>query len=288
MLPFETLIIIDKTLELPAYQQVANRIVKLIRNGTIAPGTLLPGTRDLAQMVKLHRKTIIAAYVEISIQGWVTVIAKKGHRVIENLPDVSAKKWDQLNESYTFNSKMQGSFATISYPINFELEKNRLSPDIIIDDGHPDSRLSPLRLLNREYQSQLRQQQFKKRPSYALASGSLKLRETLVTYIAETRGIQADISNILTTHGAQMSIFIAASLLLKRDSYVLVGEPGYYLANQVFEYLGAKIIRIPVDENGMTVDGIKQACENHPVALLYLIPHHHYPTTVTLSQELQF
>jgi GntR family transcriptional regulator/MocR family aminotransferase len=107
----------------------------------------------------------------------------------------------------------------------------------------------------------------------------------MVSYLALTRGIQADIENILITHGAQMSIYIAASLLLKRGSYVIVGEPGYHVANYVFEHLGAKIIRIPVDQGGVDTDLLKQACQKYKISVLYLVPHHHYPTTVTLSPE---
>jgi GntR family transcriptional regulator/MocR family aminotransferase len=46
----------------------------------------------------------------------------------------------------------------------------------------------------------------------------------MVAYLAQTRGIQADLPIVLITHVSQMSIFIAASLLLSRGSYVIVGD----------------------------------------------------------------
>jgi GntR family transcriptional regulator/MocR family aminotransferase len=106
-----------------------------------------------------------------------------------------------------------------------------------------------------------------------------------VGYLAETRGLQAAVPNILITHGAQMSIYITANLLLRAGDAVIVGEPGYYVANQVFDSLGAKILRVPVDERGIDVDAVEKLCRRRKVKMLYLIPHHHHPTTVTLSPE---
>ncbi len=62
MLPFDTLLPIDKTLALPVYQQVAQAMVQHIRNGVLKPGAVLPGTRELAGILGLHRKTVIAQH----------------------------------------------------------------------------------------------------------------------------------------------------------------------------------------------------------------------------------
>lgn len=65
MLPFQTLIPIDKKASTPVYLQVANRLVTLIREGIIKPGAALPGSREMAALLQLHRKTIVAAYEEL-------------------------------------------------------------------------------------------------------------------------------------------------------------------------------------------------------------------------------
>lgn len=283
MLPFDTLISIDKSLALPAYQQIANQVTTHIRNGVIGPGTLLPGTRELARVLSLHRKTVIAAYNELSAQGWIIVLARKGFTVVQNLPEIKPKQWDQQSGGYAYNSKMPGLFYPVSPAVVIPQTAQHLS--LIIDDGHPDTRIAPMTLLNREYRSRLKSQHAQKQVSATMAPGSPKLREAMIGYMAQTRGLQAQLQNILITHGAQMSIYIAATLLLKPGDHVLVGEPGYYIANHVFEHLGAHIIRIPVDSNGMDINAVKIACQQYRINMLYLIPHHHHPTTVTLSPE---
>ena len=91
MLPFTTLISIDKTAVTPLYQQIANGLVNAITSGLIGPGTRLPGTRDLAGQMGLHRKTIIAAYNELYAQSWIVIAERKGVRVAENLPALNLK-----------------------------------------------------------------------------------------------------------------------------------------------------------------------------------------------------
>nr|WP_068891961.1 PLP-dependent aminotransferase family protein [Pedobacter panaciterrae] len=285
MLPFDTLITIDKTKPLSVYQQIANQLINLISNGVIKPGSLLPGTRELAAIVKVHRKTIIAAYNEVNAQGWISMIPRKGCMVVPNLPQLSPKSWGTQQGGFAYDSTMPSPFYNIGLQQNIPVVNSFKLHELIVDDGHPDIRLAPMDLLNREYRSRLKQIQTLKRVSAELAPGSLNLRETLVTYMAQTRGLQAQTPNIMVTHGAQMSIYIAASLLLKPGDYVIVGEPGYYVANQVFEYLGAKVIRIPIDEDGIDTDLISATCQKFNIRTLYLIPHHHHPTTVTLSPQ---
>lgn len=80
-----------------------------------------------------------------------------------------------------------------------------------------------------------------------------------------------------------MAIYIAASMLIKPGNIVIVGEPNYRFANMIFEKCGAKLVRVPVDADGIDVESIEKICRKQKPALLYIIPHHHHPTTVTLS-----
>jgi GntR family transcriptional regulator/MocR family aminotransferase len=282
MLPFDKLIPTDKALAIPVYQQVAKALVQHIRSGVLKPGALLPGTRELAGILQLHRKTVVAAYDELADQGWIEAVARKGFNVTRNLPEIKPQRW---NKAYVFEKNMAASF----YPaggMEFQLPVLTVPPPrLIIDDGHTDGRLAPIDLLMREYRVRWRNSFGRKQVYAALVAGSSKLRETMVGYLAETRGMQAAVPNILITHGAQMSIYITANLLLRAGDAVIVGEPGYYVANQVFNSLGAKILRVPVDERGIDVDAVEKLCRRRKVKMLYLIPHHHHPTTVTLSPE---
>ncbi|HTI93198.1 MAG TPA: PLP-dependent aminotransferase family protein [Puia sp.] len=282
MLPFDTLLPIDRTLALPVYQQVAQAMVQHIRNGVLKPGVMLPGTRELAGVLNLHRKTIVAAYDELTAQGWIEAVPRKGFNISSHLPEIKPQRW---NKAYAFEKKMAAPFYHLTKDGFLFPVLSVPPPRLIIDDGHPDSRLAPMELLVREYRSRLGNSASRKQVSASLVAGAPRLREAMVSYLAETRGMQAGVANILITHGAQMSIYIAASLLVRAGDLVIVGEPGYYIANQVLESLGANLLRVPVDEEGIDVDAVEKMCQRRGIKMLYLIPHHHHPTTVTLSPE---
>jgi GntR family transcriptional regulator/MocR family aminotransferase len=89
----------------------------------------------------------------------------------------------------------------------------------------------------------------------------------------------------LITKGVQMALYLVAKTLLTKNDMVIAGDPGYNCANEVFEQAGAKLALASVDERGINVSEIEAICKKKKVKLVYVIPHHHSPTTVTLSAE---
>ncbi|WP_440134909.1 PLP-dependent aminotransferase family protein [Chitinophaga sancti] len=281
MLPFQTLIPLNKTLALPVYRQIANAITQHIKNGILKPETALPGTREMAEILDVHRKTVVAAYSELQIQGWILVTPRKGFFVAGNLPELKPREWKQ-DAAGGYGKQMSAPFNVLTK----DRQGGIYAPDtpfrLSIDDGWPDTRLAPLDLLMREYRSLLKFK-YKNPVTGVVTAGAFSLREAMVDYLAETRGIKAGIPNLLITHGAQMAIYIAARLTIAPGSNVIAGTPGYFTASQVFQHLGANLLTVSVDDQGMDTDAVEAICKKHPISMLYVIPHHHHPTTVTLS-----
>ncbi len=120
---------------------------------------------------------------------------------------------------------------------------------------------------------------------YGNSKGSEHLRNAISTYLSSTRGVVADAQNVLITKGSQMGIYLASQLLLKPADNIAVGLSSYSLADETFRQTGAKLIRIPVDEHGMDIDFLKKVLQRRKIKAVYSIPHHHCPTTVTMSME---
>lgn len=283
MLPFQTLIQIDKKASTPIYQQLANRLVNLIREGIIKPGTALPGSREMAQLLRLHRKTIVAAYEELDAQDWIGTIPRKGVFVAQNLPEVKPRKLTQGVGVPAYAGSTGFSFnRQLDFPVPaVKMEKQRL----MINDGFPDMRLAPMDALLREYRSLLKNKTMQAMIERPDPTGVYSLREAMVTHLSATRGLNIQANNVMMTRGAQMAIFLAARLLIEPGNYVAVGEPNYYLANILFEEAGARLIRIPVDEQGMDIGALAAVCKKKKIRMVYVIPHHHHPTTATLSAD---
>ena len=120
---------------------------------------------------------------------------------------------------------------------------------------------------------------------YGPEQGSENLRTQLARFLSETRGLEVTPADILITKGVQMAMYLVAQVLLSKNDTVIVGEPGYSGANETFELAGAKLATAPVDEQGIDLDAVEAICKKKKVRLLYVVPHHHQPTTVTLSSE---
>ncbi|MBZ0215132.1 MAG: PLP-dependent aminotransferase family protein, partial [Fimbriimonadaceae bacterium] len=99
------------------------------------------------------------------------------------------------------------------------------------------------------------------------------------------RGLATTANNICLTRGSQMALYLCATLLVQPGDYVAVEKLTYPPARTVFAQTGAAIITIAVDDGGIVVDDLERVCEQHPIKVVYLTPHHHFPTTVSLKPE---
>ncbi|HEX6227427.1 MAG TPA: PLP-dependent aminotransferase family protein [Chryseolinea sp.] len=283
MIFLKQLIAFDKSSNIALYLQITNSIIHNIRMGRIRKGLKFPGSRQLAEMLKVHRKTILAAFDELLAQGWIETIPRKGTFVVKDLPEIKPKKIKAAESTESYRTKAGFSFQhkeLISFP-----EKTFQASPLIIDDGFPDVRLAPNDLFFREIRRLGMQSAFKKYFHYGNPKGPDYLLQTLASVLSDTRGLPITTDNIMITKGAQMSMYLAAKLLLQPGSNVVVGEPGYFAATITFQHAGANIHRVPVDALGIDVDAIETLARKKKIALVYVIPHHHQPTTVTLSPE---
>lgn len=282
MLPFERIIILDRESKIPIYRQIAISFINAISQGIIKANTHLPSTRDLAKLLAVHRKTIVAAYEELEAQDWVVSVPRKYVAVSDKIPSLKPKKWSEETNESSYGTLFRLPFKQITPP---KAKSTSLLADVIIDDGFPDVRLSPIDDLLKIYRSYTSKKHSIRNATFGSAQGSLKLREVLADYLSETRGLNIEKEHLLITHGAQMSIYLAAQLLLAKGDVVIVGKPNYAKATQVFEQTGATVLEVGVDDCGLIVEELQAICEKQPIKAIYVIPHHHYPTTVTMSIE---
>ncbi len=283
MFPYEHIIPIKKESKIPVYRQIAISITTAVRNGTLKAGTHLPGSRELARILGVHRKTVIAGYEELYRQDWITVVPRKYVKVAENIPVLKPRKWNDTEIKSPYENKFNGPFRVIDKDIVDD--KAISAADMIINDGHPDVRLSPIDSLLRTYRSLTSRKYTIRNANIGTAQGSLSLREEMAAYLSVTRGLNISAANLLITHGAQMSIYLSAQLLLHPETSIIVGRPNYPVANATFEEAGASVIGVAVDDKGIDTNAIEEICKRRKVDAIYVIPHHHYPTTVTLSAE---
>lgn len=277
----------------PLYLQLESEIIQLICHGILKPGQALPSSRELAQSLQLNRKTVVATYEELDAQGWVETRERSGVYVSSHLPDTSALRINKNSKklirsrqpAYPLINKRPSDGPTMT-DLNTEIDALRAPlPLYTIDDGFPDPRIAPVEQLVREYRRFGKGHLTNRLLMYGPEQGSYRLRAELADFLNRTRGMQVTEKEILITKGTQMAIYLTTQLLIRPGDTVFVPEPGYLDANQTFKLAGANLVYIPVDREGMDVDMVGQLCKKKAPKMIYIIPHHHRPTTVTLSAE---
>lgn len=281
MLPYKSLIQIDRGTPVSFYVQVCNHFISMITNGTLRPSDPLPSSRVLAELIGINRNTVKLAYEELISQGWAESIGRKGVFVLSRLPEISRTKPSKPGKS---NSPQEAFVWTNNFADAIP-SKNFQKTKLAIDDGFPDVRLAPVDLLMREYRSLSRKFYGKNFLKYGSSKGSEHLRVSIGNYLSNTRGLDASAENIIITKGSQMGIYLAAQLLLDPADTIAVGASNYTFADDTFRHAGANLLRIPIDRHGMDIDHLEQVLKRKKIKAVYIIPHHHFPTTVTTSME---
>lgn len=181
MLPFATLIHIDKGAKAPIFIQISNSLAEHIRKGTIPAGAQLPGTRALAEVLGVHRQTVVAAYDELLAQGWIETQAAKGTFVSQKLPEIKVQGFNpSLNPAA--NPRVKAGFSFYADP-NLSKPILRGSNSLAFDYGFPDVRLAPWDALNRAYRTALQQGYRKNLFFYGDTLGELSLRTQMTKYL---------------------------------------------------------------------------------------------------------
>jgi len=283
MLPLKTMIQLDRALRVPLYLQICNEIIRNINLGLIEVGYKLPGSRSLAQLLQLSRKTIGLAYEELEAQGWVEIKPNQGAFISSDIPVTRSRplslaiKTDPRDQS-GFQLNDQLDF------LSYHQAPNLKQIEYVIDTGYPDVRLAPLKSLSQALSSTLNGKRSWRSMNYSPDfKGSLELRKELVKYLAETRGIKVDTDNLLITRGSLMAFSNIFQVLLQPGDKVVVGEVSFKVANNIIRIARGELVQVPVDEQGIDVDAIEAICQQETIRAVFVMPHHHHPTTVSLS-----
>ncbi|MFT3904297.1 MAG: PLP-dependent aminotransferase family protein [Niabella sp.] len=275
---FETLRI-DHSANRSVYLQLADAILSFIKSGKLRSGQKLPGSRDIAVLLHINRITVSKAYEELQMQGWLESFVGRGTFVSSHIPEHEPKSLHQIPKKTAYK---KAGFIVETRPY-LENTLSVANTELHLDDGFPDPKLAPIKELYRAYRNQLtRSGLYSKFGSYSYPNGSHLYREALSEYLNETRGLKTTVKNILSVRGTLMGINLVCNGLVNAGDVIVSGVPGWQRAEHNFLHAKAKHLTIPVDENGLAVDELRKICRKRKVRMVYVTPHHHYPTTVSL------
>ena len=109
------------------------------------------------------------------------------------------------------------------------------------------------------------------------------LRQAIADYLSASRGVRCDSSQVIVVSGAQQALDLLARFLLKPGEPVWMEDPGYFGATIALRNAGARVIPVPVDEQGLSVSAGLRTCRH--AKGVYVTPAHQFPLGMTMSLE---
>ncbi|BAQ09455.1 GntR family transcriptional regulator [Bacillus sp. OxB-1] len=247
---------LDKSLEVPLYEQIYNQIQQDITEGKLPVGMKLPSKRQLGEFLNVSQTTIELAYGQLAAEGFISSKPRKGYFVqaIEELAYVQPAKLkyrpaskEQEEVSIDFSP---GKIDTGSFPFT---QWRKYARDII------DNSSEHLLLLGHPH-------------------GDIELRREIARYLYHSRGVECTPDQIIVGSGTEQLMPLVIRILGEDAAYA-IEDPGYPLTHHVFIHNNREAIPIAVDEEGMDV----RALQRSEATIAYVTPSHQFPTGTVLS-----
>jgi GntR family transcriptional regulator/MocR family aminotransferase len=242
---------------------------RAILDGRLRPGTRLPATRDFARQYDVSRGIVVDVFEQLKLDGYVSSHVGAGTWVNHRLPKVvPMRRKPPAVQPRVLPEPLTG-MSFIGQLTPFRMCEAALSHF----PSKTWARLAARRLRQLPAWLGTRDDGCGYRP----------LCEAVADYLATSRGVTCSPDQIAIVSGVQQALDLLARLLMRPGDPVWIEDPGYFGATIAFRNAGAKLIPVPVDQEGMSIAAGRRQCA-HPKAV-YVTPGHQFPLGVTMSLE---
>ncbi|CAH0122259.1 HTH-type transcriptional regulator NorG [Paenibacillus sp. CECT 9249] len=267
----------DRSSDQPLYQQIADDIERRISYGEFPPGSMLPSERKLAEQLGVNRSTVILAYAELRSLGIIESRSGSGTRV-------NKYKWGATpKHTPNWHRYVEGGSFLPNLPflrrIREALQQNKTLIDFA--SGELGADISPVHEIN----TLIGEHYYTEYLGYDNPQGYVPLRETLVPYLRQYRGIETSDSSILVTSGSQQSLYLITQCLLAPGDAVAIEDPSYCYSLPMFQSAGLRLFRLPVDAKGINPEDVRSLYKKHRIKMVFINPNYQNPTGTVLDTE---
>jgi GntR family transcriptional regulator/MocR family aminotransferase len=263
-------IVPDRTSPVALHQQLYQKLRGLIEKRVLSHGTSLPATRTLAQDLRLGRNTVIAAYDQLALEGFL-LLRRGTPPVVRELP-VIAPPDPHLGGAASPRLSQRG-VVLASQPFH------HCQPGVTaFHPGLPDAEEFPFNTWSRLLTRRAKLARDDLFGTYFI-TGYPDLRDAIARYLTASRGVVCGADQVVVTNGAQSSFDLLARLLLDPGDTVWMEEPGYYGAASAFVAAGARLAPLHVNDQGWRLDPPEGAVPR----AIFVTPSCHHPLGLTMS-----
>lgn len=260
-------------------RQLVERFAAAIDSGALAPGEKLPTTRALAAEAGINHLTAARVYRRLAELGYVTASVGRGTFVRSAPPAAAAEEGDEWQSYVLPERPMSYLESVVADAFRLPREPGMLS----LSTGWPSPRTYPTPELAR-IAAEVFEEEGGEAISYLTAEGLFGLREQLARWGGDC-GFATDPDEIIVTSGARQAIDLCARAVLEPGDVVAVESPTFVGFLSSLRATGARLIGLPVDDQGLDTDALERLLARHEVKLLVLQSACQNPTGTDLSPQ---
>ncbi|HEX8991369.1 MAG TPA: PLP-dependent aminotransferase family protein [Anaerolineales bacterium] len=259
------------------YQDLADRLAELIRQGTYPAGKRLPSLRQTSHQQGVSISTVLQAYSVLESQGLIEARPQSGYYVRANPktllpePDISAPGRDPSQVSL--------------HELIMMLLADSINPNLIqLGTAIPNAGYLPLKKINRILISNARQDD----PNfhqYRFPPGLTSLR-TQIAQRAVISGCSLSPNDIVITSGGTEAMDVCLHAVTRPGDIVAVESPTYFGTLQSLEIHGLRALEIPTHpREGISVEALAFAIEHNPIRAVMVISNFNNPLGSLMPDE---
>jgi DNA-binding transcriptional MocR family regulator len=260
-------------------QQLVDRISAAIESGELEPGSKLPPTRELAAQAEVNHLTAARVYRRLAELGYVSASVGRGTFVRTLTPASSASHGDDWQSYALPQDEVSYSEQVLADTFSLAGRDDLIS----LATGWPAPSTYPTEQLA-GIAADVFAEEGGDALSYLPADGLFELREQIAAR-GRTYGYAEDADEIVITSGAQQAIALSAQATLEPGDVAVIESPTFMGMMTALRRTRARVIGVPVDEDGFDVDALERLLARHEVKLVGLQTACQNPTGRNLSEE---
>ncbi len=269
----------------PFYRQIRDGVRSAVLTGALGAGMRLPPERELAALLGVNRTTVMHAYQELAADGVVEARPGRGTMVRAPFAGTATNPWPRAGHDAAWLLGLppigHGSLGSDPGLMRDIAALGEREGIISFAGGVPSPDLIP----HAEIQAALHEELARTGAaglSYGPVEGWEPLRQAIAAHVGR-RGVDVTPDEILVVSGATQGIALVAQALIEPGDEVVVEAPTYMGALQMLGAAGARLIGVPVDDDGLRVDHLAAILARRRVRLILVQSTLHNPTGATLT-----
>ena len=266
------------------YKQVANRILKLIRIGTLKPGEKIPSVRKMSDQIDVSLMTVLQGYHILEAKGIIESRPRSGYFVRpDHLWNLNDKVY--FREARTVPFKMKASKVCVFGTVDSLFVEGGRPGVLSLGCGISDPEFFPSRELSLHMARAVRSHPLEIN-HYSVAPGDFDLRLQISKKLMDA-GCTLDPDDIVITAGTTSGIMLCLRTTARSGDLVAVESPGYFGFYRALEYLGLRAIEVPSNpQTGLCLDFFEELLKSkNKIKVLLLCANVSNPTGATIPDE---